>query len=90
VIIMAACILMWFKYYHIKVLNSPNIHQIANLTLGVYLIHPIFLKLINLKGLGVSIMNPTFSIPLTAIAVFCLSLASSWLIKQIPVLKKII
>ena len=90
VIIMAACIMMWFKYYHIKVFNSRSIHQIARLTLGVYLIHPIFLKLINLKGLGVSIMNPAFSIPLTAIAVFCLSLASSWLIKQIPVLNKII
>jgi len=90
VIIMAACILIWIKYYHIKVLNSPNIHQIANLTLGVYLIHPIFLKLINLKGWGISIMNPAFSIPLTAIVVFCLSFASSWLIRQIPVLKKII
>ena len=90
VIIMAACILMWFRYYHIKTCNSGTIHQIAQLTLGIYLIHPIFLKLINLKGWGISIMNPALSIPLTAIAVFCLSLASSWLIKQVPVLKRII
>lgn len=61
------------------------VRLLAPLTLGIYVIHPIWLSVTN-KLLSL----PIIGIPVTAIIVFLLSSISAWVISQIPLLKRTI
>ena len=71
-------------------ITSNITKKISALTLGVYLIHPVFLETISRSGYGASDFHPAISIPLIACIVFCLSLISAWAISRTPLLSKVI
>ena len=69
--------------------KNSLITNISGLTFGVYLIHMIFLNIIK-DNIRVISYNPIIFIPLITISVYLVSILSCYIIKKIPVLKKII
>jgi len=70
----------------LKVLSSAS--------LGIYLIHPMFLYLFKngLLGYQLNVLhsNPIFTVPLTALLSFSLSFFVVFLLKKIPYIRKIV
>ncbi|SAI43181.1 integral membrane protein [Bordetella ansorpii] len=67
------------------IVNSPRIPalpQLAPLTFGVYLIHPVFLDLAHRAGLYTGGAAQAWQLPLIAAGVFALSAALSWLLRK--------
>lgn len=64
--------------------------KISALTLGVYLIHPIFIEMIQYAGYGSLAFFPGLSIPIITFVVFSLSLSVAWVINKVLYLKLVI
>ncbi|MFN9530295.1 MAG: acyltransferase [Cyanobacteriota bacterium] len=62
----------------------PYINKTSALTLGIYLIHPFWLVLLNKIGLSAILGGAAFGIPFQSISAFILSLGSSYLISRCP------
>jgi surface polysaccharide O-acyltransferase-like enzyme len=69
------------------------IRSISSASLGIYLIHTVFLYVLNKGSLGFTMngfqWHPIISIPLTAVTAFLLSFVSISLLRKIPVAKRI-
>lgn len=70
-----------------KTFFRKTVDLIAPLTLGIYLIHPLFLQLANEKGMDGMVGNPVISIPAFTLVVFILSLSLAWMMSKVPLLK---
>jgi surface polysaccharide O-acyltransferase-like enzyme len=57
----------------------------GGLSLGIYLCHALFLTLLDGQGINYKLLNPLFSIPLTALVCFTLSSFLIFIISKIPV-----
>lgn len=68
--------------YH-KILHTLNIR-----TFGIYLIHPIFIILINKYKIDISNYNTLFSIPITTLLIYLLSFLFTTIISKIPLINK--
>jgi surface polysaccharide O-acyltransferase-like enzyme len=62
----------------------------GGLSLGIYLSHALFLTLLDEQGISYKLGNPIFSIPLTALICFLLSLLLIYIISKIPIIGKYI
>jgi surface polysaccharide O-acyltransferase-like enzyme len=67
-----------------------NVKKIAELTLGIYLIHPIFLDVLQYFGFSVGRFEPIISVPVITIIVFLLSAITARIILLIPYVKRVI
>lgn len=81
--------------YLLKTWTKPLVSErftwtLALLTLGIYLVHPIFLEIIQYSGFGPLDIHPAVSIPVIALIVFFLSLVTAWGIHKVPYLRRII
>ena len=90
VIPMSISVMYLFKKWNTPIVNTGITKKMAALTLGVYLIHPLFLETINNMNLGAMSFNPYASIFLVSTTVFLISLFSAWLILKIPFLRRVI
>jgi len=72
------------------VISSSFTHKLAQLVLGVYLIHPIFIDIFKHFGILGLTFNPLVTIPLKSFLVFMFSLIIAKLISMIPYLNRII
>ncbi len=98
VIIASASIFVFIKYsvLNSKVLVSGRISMIVGsfsaASLGIYLVHAIFLELLQKGRLGVTVSSlqghPIFSIPLTTVIVFLLSYLVTAILKKTPFLTR--
>jgi surface polysaccharide O-acyltransferase-like enzyme len=77
-----------------SVILSQIVTTMSTASLGVYLIHPIFLNLIQDGTLGASMASlsngTAFSIPAVALIAFVLSWAGAYVILQIPLIRRIV
>lgn len=81
--------------YLLKTLDRPIFgtafsKKLSILTLGIYLIHPVFLELIRFLGYGANNFQPIISIPIVTTVAFLMSLIVAWCIYHVPILKRII
>jgi surface polysaccharide O-acyltransferase-like enzyme len=60
------------------------------MTLGIYLMHPIFLDIIRYFNLDPMSFNPIISIPLITLFVFTMSVITSWFLSLFPYLRRVI
>jgi len=90
VIAMSVSIMYLFKAWKKPIINEKFTRTLSLLTLGIYLIHPIVLDAIENLGPGPLNCYPAVSIPVTAISVFGFSLIGSWVIYQVPYLRRVI
>lgn len=85
-------IFVWFKYH------SPNIHflnsfisKLSLYSFGTFLVHDFLLEIFSRNyNLNSMTFHPIICIPFLAILIFIISTVISWLIHQIPILKKYI
>ncbi|VVQ02008.1 O-acetyltransferase WecH [Pseudomonas fluorescens] len=90
VIPMSLSIMCILRSWSRPILNLNTTKKLSALTLGIYLVHPIFLETIGHVGYGALDFYPAVSIPLIAVVVFCFSLIVTWLINKIPYLARVI
>lgn len=68
----------------------PSLSTLAPLTFGVYLIHPLFLDLADRSGTMANGAGAVWGVPLQTLAVFGLSAACCWLLRQHPTTRKLV
>lgn len=64
--------------------------RVAPITLGIYLIHPVWIAILGKIGLTPFFIHPIIGIPLTSAAIFFLSMASVELMAAIPWLRSVV
>ena len=81
------------KLNALKTGPTINVIRILSLaSLGIYLIHPVFLDLLGRGDLGYSVSalsgNPLYYVPITAISAFTLSFIATGILQWIPIVKR--
>ncbi|HTP41371.1 MAG TPA: acyltransferase family protein [Nitrospiria bacterium] len=99
IVISSVTIFVLIKYIVVNVRAFSNerllsiIESISFASLGIYLIHPIFIDLLGYGYLGFTLncyqKHPIFIVPLTAATTFVLSYVSVTILRQIPIVRKI-
>lgn len=94
VAMMTLGVFTFFNYRMPKIKFSDKMRRqiikLSNYTLGVYLIHPFYVFILNRFHINALSMNPIISVPFIVLIVFVLSLISAALLKKIPVVNKCI
>jgi len=88
VIPMAASCMYLLKSWNRPLAGAHRTRQLSALTMGVYLIHPLFIEVLQRAGFGTLDFNPILSIPAVAAAAFAGALAVSYLIARVPLLRR--
>ena len=89
VIIMSLCIFLLFtKNSNPLWMPASLVRRIAPITLGIYLVHPLWLMLLSEFRISGFMMHPAVGIPVTTLLAFMLSAASAALLANIPFLKR--
>lgn len=85
-------IFVFLQYAYKNMEISPKIHmtisKIGELCFGIYLVHELFRRHLYLIGLPSFFIHPLFSIPISSIIAFILSLLFVYIISKIPYIKK--
>jgi surface polysaccharide O-acyltransferase-like enzyme len=85
VIVMALCIFRMVTSVRFRPGRLIElVRRMAPLTLGIYVVHPLWLLFVPKLGIRPTLINPLVGIPVTTLTVFSLSLASTVLIAAIP------
>lgn len=90
VIPMSVSVMYLLKLWTKPIGSERLTKKVSALTLGVYLIHPIFLEIIQYAGYGPLAFNQAISIPFITVIVFSLSLSGAWVINKMPYIKLVI
>lgn len=64
------------------------VNRTAELTFGIYLIHPLVLSFVKKYLFTIEAFHPILSIPAITVVVFLLSEAAIWVLSKAPILKK--
>lgn len=74
----------------LEVGRHPAWAKVSALAFGVYLVHPFLLHVCQALGLPDPAWNVAWAVPLEAVVLFAVSLAVSWLLRQVPKIGKYI
>lgn len=70
--------------------HTKIIRELSACTLGIYLIHPMLLKLLKKLKITVAICTPVVSVPLFVMGIFLSCLGIIWIIRRIPGLRRLV
>jgi len=90
VIPMSLSVIILFQKMNNPIVNRQLTKEIANLSLGIYLIHPIVIESLNYCGISVLKFNSLISIPAVSCLVFVISAMITWFISKNTYLNKTI
>ena len=90
VIPMSMSIMYLLKLWTKPIGNERLTKKLASLTLGIYLIHPVFLETIQYALGGYHGLNPLISVPVLSVMVFVLSLGAAWAMSSIKYVNRVI
>jgi surface polysaccharide O-acyltransferase-like enzyme len=83
--------LMWlFKQLSFNGMSSKTFRHLSELSLGVYLIHPLFLESFRYFGFRQEHYFPLLSVPIISAIMFAVSLLAAFVLYRIPYLKRAI
>ena len=88
VIPMAISVMYLCKHHAQPLLRADRLQKLAQMGLGVYLIHPFFLDVFKYLHLGPLDFHAAVVTPLLALATFGVSLGGIWIIERIPYLNR--
>ena len=77
------------KSWNTPILNEHVNKKISSLSFGIYLIHPIFVEVLNKTGY-IKMVHPAISIPSSTIIIFAISAVIAWIFYKIPYLSRTI
>lgn len=69
--------------------SSFVVRNVSRFGFGVYLVHPIFIWILERKGYDYNFMNPWASIPILMLAVMLLSMITVYILQRIPYVRLI-
>ncbi|MCY7296326.1 acyltransferase [Alteromonas sp. a30] len=90
VIPMSISLMYLLKSWDKPMINAGFCRKLSLLTLGIYLIHPIFLETLQSSAFHLSDAHPLISIPVLSVVVALVSTLVVYLISHIPLLKRVI
>ena len=92
VVCMTIAIFVFFQYHANTVANRYNkaVRIVSGCTLGIYLLHPMVMVVLQKLGIGVMMCPLYISIPLVTVTTFLISLCITWCMKKIPLLKELV
>ena len=90
VIPMSVSVMYLLKRWSKPFINLKVTKKVSALTLGVYLIHPVFLEAFYFLGIGGGDFNPLWFVPVFAMLVSILSLLAAYIISKFVFLGRII
>ncbi len=90
VIPMALSAMIILRRVSAPIISSTVSARLAQLSLGIYLIHVLFIEAAGYFGLKVTSFNPALSVPIISVLVFAVSLAAAQSIRLIPYLRRTI
>lgn len=90
VIPMSVAMVYAFKHWTAGKFLITLANFVAPFTLGIYLMHPIFLECLEYVNLPYMFGTPLVGVPVTTTLIFGLSLASTWVLSRIRHLERII
>ena len=82
------CLLL--RGYERPLFRHSVIRKLASISLGMYLIHPVFIIVFIFIGIRPKSFNPIISIPMIALAIIFLSSMTALLFQKIPYLRRVI
>lgn len=92
VVSMTLAIFVLFQYHAVNLANrcSKLVSMVSGCTLGIYLVHPLVMVVLQKFGIGVAMCPLYFSIPLVTGITFLISLFVTWCLKKIPIFRKFV
>lgn len=87
VMIMSLCVFIFFTKKSMTI-SGDLIQRVAPITLGIYLVHPLWLSLLDKFGVTGALIHPLIGIPVTTLLTFLLSVLSSALLARIFILRQ--
>ena len=90
VIPMSVAMMYWLKAWQNPIFSAAVTQKLSLLSFGVYLTHPIMLDMATFFGFGPQRIHPLLAVPLLALLAFGASLLLSWLISQLPLLRRVV
>jgi surface polysaccharide O-acyltransferase-like enzyme len=73
-----------FKNWSFNKSVQNIIVYLSSLTFGIFLIHPMFLKILAINNIDAQVLSPVVSVPLLSFFLFLTSAVASGLLKKIP------
>ena len=89
VVPMSISIMVLLKSWRKPIINNQFTKKLASLTLGIYLIHPLFFLGILMLIHGLNSLHPLLSISLITLVTYFISLLAVWGISKVPILNRI-
>jgi len=90
VIPMSLAVMFVLRDVRLPGLSKATLKKMASLTLGIYVVHPLFLEVVNYDGLWTKRIDPIVSVPFLTVVVFVLSVAATWMMSRVPLLKRLV
>lgn len=92
VVCMTIAIFVFFQYHSNGIANrfSKTVSAVSGCTLGIYLLHPMVMVILQKCGISVTMCPLYISIPLVTAITFFISLCITWCMKKLPFLKELV
>ncbi|MEI7188944.1 acyltransferase [Dickeya dianthicola] len=90
VILMSISFMWILKFFHLKQSHDNKLKFFSDISLGIYLIHPVFIEFFYYLAAKRWIYYSAISIPLMSIMVFSCCVIAVFFIKRIPYLRKVV
>lgn len=92
IVLFSVGIMVFFKEHVSKLKISNNLQKfvtkVSSLTLGIYLLHVLLLKVLYFIGINIQLFHPILSIPVVSAIVFVIGAIIVWFLKKIPFVGK--
>lgn len=85
-----SCTCIFILCKHIEVKAHRWLSKGASLTFGVYLLHPFILHLLNLAGLDTLFAPAFLTVPAVVALVAAVTAAAVWVLRKLPVLRRVV
>ncbi len=91
ILIQSVCIFCFFSNIDRHSRIWAKIGRLSRYTMGIYLIHPLIIEILKISyNISSMSFEPLVSVPILSVGIFIISLACSYMIYQIPILKEMI
>jgi len=89
VIVMSLCVFVLFTQTN-NFIPSPvrQLQRLAPITLGIYLVHPLWITQLSTQGISGFWVHPLLGIPVTAVLAFTLSALTATILAKLPYLNR--
>lgn len=88
-LLLAIGLFAWMRLWRCEKESSPAMGNLAGNMLGVYIIHPVFIHIcVKVLRFNPQLCLPVLTVPLTAAAVYALSVATVWFLRRIPMVRR--